>query len=87
MYQKAYNWATQVDVTFTSIHTLDKETFTNPKVSNFTIYNENAFSAEVYLEKNMTLIDRQKRQIVLHEMIYFVYYDGAYRVMHMQSVV
>lgn len=87
MYQKAYNWATQVDVTFTSIHTLDKETFTNPKVSNFTVYNENAFSAEVYLEKNMTLIDRQKRQIVLHEMIYFVYYDGAYRVMHMQSVV
>ena len=86
MYKRAYSWATGVDVTFTSIHTLDKETFTNEKVSNFTIYNENAFSVEVYLEKNMTLIDKQKKQDVLHDIFYYVYYDNAYRLVHMQTV-
>lgn len=86
IYQRAYNWATQVDITFTSNHTLDKETFTNTKVDNFTIYNENAFSAEVYLEKNMTLVDGQKKTDVLHDILYFVYYDGAYRLVHMKTV-
>ena len=86
LYKRAYSWGTGVDVTFTSIHTLDKEPFTNEKVSNFTIYNQNAFSCEVYLEKNMTLIDKQKRTDVLHEMLYFVYYDGAYRLVQMQTV-
>ena len=86
MYKRAYSWATQVDITFTSIHTLDKETFTNTKVSNYTIYNENAFSVEVYLEKNMTLIDGQKKKDVLHDIFYYVYYDGAYRLVHMKTV-
>lgn len=86
MYQRAYSWATNVDITFTSIHTLDKETFTNTKVSNWTVYNENAFSVEVYLEKNMTLIDGQKKKDVLHDIFYYVYYDEAYRLVHMKSV-
>ncbi|MBE6147922.1 MAG: hypothetical protein E7167_00205 [Firmicutes bacterium] len=86
MYQRAYSWATNVDITFTSIHTLDKDTFTNTKVSNWTVYNENAFSVEVYLEKNMTLIDGQKKKDVLHDIFYYVYYDGAYRLVHMKSV-
>ena len=86
MYNQAIAWATGVDVTFTSIHTLDKETWTNTKVSNFTVYNENAFSVEVYLEKNMTLVDGQKKKDVLHDVFYYVYYDGAYRLVHMQTV-
>ena len=85
MYTKAYNWATQVDIAFTSIHQLEKEIFTNEKTSNFTVYNENAFSVEVYLEKNM-IVNAQKKVDILHEMIYFVYYDGAYRVINMKSV-
>jgi len=86
MYKSAYSWATNVDITFTSIHTLDAETFTNTKVSNWTVYNENAFSVEVYLEKNMTLVDRQKKKDVLHDIFYYVYYDNAYRLVHMKSV-
>lgn len=85
LYQRAYAWATQVDITFTSLHTLDKETFTNTKVSNFTVYNENAFSVEVYLEKNMTLVNGEKRKDVLHEILYYVYHDGSYRVVSMKS--
>lgn len=86
IYQRAYNWGTQVDITFTSNHTLDRETFTNTKVDNFVVYNNNAFSAEVYLEKHMTLVDGQKKTDVLHDIMYFVYYDGAYRLVHMKTV-
>jgi len=86
MYKQAVAWATGVDVTFTSIHTLDKDTWTNTKVSNFTVYNKDAFSVEVYLEKNMTLVDGQKKKDVLHDVFYYVYYDGAYRLVHMQTV-
>ena len=86
MYKKAYAWATQIDIQFTSVHELDKETFTNEKVSNITVYNDKAFSVEVYLEKHMTLSDGQKKTDVLHDMFYYVYYDGAYRLMSMKSV-
>ncbi len=86
LYQKGYNWATQVDITFTSIHSLNS--MTNQKVSNITIYNENAFSAEVEVDKNMTIqgspvFDKTDK---FHELMYFVYYDGAYRVVNMTTI-
>ena len=84
MYKKAYNWAHGVDITFTSIHTLDS--FTNEKVSNFTIYNKYAFSVEVYLEKNMTLNRSGKRVDKMHDILYFVYYDGEFRLSKLQSI-
>lgn len=86
MYQRAYNWATQVDITFTSNHTLAKETFTNTKVSNFTVYNENTFSVQVYLEKNMVVGGYLKQVDKLHDIFYYTYYDGAYRLVKMVSV-
>lgn len=85
IYKRAYNWATGIDITFTSQHTLEKETFTNPKLSNFTIYNPNAFSVEVYLEKNMR-VSGKKIKDVLHEMFYFLYEDGAYRLVYAQTM-
>ena len=85
MYKKAYAWASNIDIQFTSIHTLDKEAFTNEKISNFTVYNASAFSCEIYFEKNMTLSDKQKKTDKLHEIFYFVYYDGAYRLVNMRS--
>ena len=85
-YKKAVSWATNVDITFTSRHTLDKETFTNVKVSDYTIYNENAFSVKIYLEKNMTLPNREKRVDKLNDIFYFAYIDGAYRLISMTSV-
>ena len=86
MYKRAYSWATNIDIQFTSVHELDKETFTGEKVSNITVYNDKAFSVEVYLEKHMTLSDGQKKTDVLHDMFYYVYYDDAYRLISMKSV-
>jgi hypothetical protein len=86
MYKRAYSWATQIDIQFTSIHTLDKEPFTNEKTSNITVYNDKAFSVEVYLEKHMTLNDGQKKTDTLHDIFYYVFYEDAYRLISMKSV-
>ena len=85
LYKRAYSWATNVDITFTSMHTLDKDTFTNVKMNGFTIYNENAFSVDIYLEKNMTLVNGEKRVDTLNDTFYYAYIDGAYRLITMKS--
>lgn len=85
LYKRAYSWATNVDITFTSMHTLDKDTFTNVKMNGFTVYNENAFSVDIYLEKNMTLVNGEKRVDTLNDAFYYAYIDGAYRLITMKS--
>lgn len=85
LYKRAYSWATNVDITFTSMHTFDKDTFTNVKMNGFTVYNENAFSVDIYLEKNMTLVNGEKRVDTLNDTFYYAYIDGAYRLITMKS--
>lgn len=85
LYKRAYSWAINVDITFTSMHTLDKDTFTNVKMNGFTVYNENAFSVDIYLEKNMTLVNGEKRVDTLNDTFYYAYIDGAYRLITMKS--
>lgn len=85
LYKRAYSWATNVDITFTSLHTLDKDTFTNVKMNGFTVYNENAFSVDIYLEKNMTLVNGEKRVDTLNDTFYYAYINGAYRLITMKS--
>lgn len=88
MWNYAYKWATNVDITFISKHVLDNPAFTNQKVSNYKIYNENAFSCEVYLEKNMIINKRNnnKLQDVMNERMYFAYYNGQWKLVNMQSI-
>lgn len=85
LYKRAYSWATNVDITFTSIHTLDSDTFTNVKVDNYIVYNENAFSVDIYLEKNMTLVNGEKRVDTINDTFYYAYIDGAYKVVSMKA--
>ena len=85
LYKRAYSWATNVDITFTSMHTLDKDTFTNVKMNGFTVYNENAFSVDIYLENNMTLVNGEKSVDTLNDTFYYAYIDGAYRLITMKS--
>ena len=77
LYDMAYKWATSVDITFTSKHTLKNPTFTNTKVSDFEVYGKNAFSCTVYLEKNMTIANGNDKVDVMHDKLYFVYYDDT----------
>ena len=85
MYEMAYGWATQVDITFVSNHSLKNPPFTNEEVKNFVIYNDDAFSVEVYLEKNM-VVRGEERKDIMHDRLYFVYYEGGYKLVDMKSI-
>ncbi len=74
MWNMAYSWATGVDITFVSRHTLKNPTFTNESVSDYIIYNENAFSCLVHLEKNM-IVSGQTKVDTINDRLYFIYLD------------
>lgn len=85
MYEYLHGWATQIDIHFVSNHRLKNPIFTNEEVKNFIIYNDNAFSCEVYLEKNMT-VNGKDRVDKMHDRLYFVYYDNSYKLVDMKSI-
>ena len=94
LYNYAYNWATNIDITFISNHTLKDPAFTNEEITNFEIYNEKAFSCEVYLDKNMRLARGTDLTDTMNEKMYFAYYDDtddntnnpSWKLVNMQSV-
>lgn len=85
MYEMAYGWSHQVDITFVSSHRLKNPVFTNESLKNFVIYNDLSFSCEVYLEKNMVVSGKDKVD-VMHDRLYFIYYEGSYKLVDMQSI-
>lgn len=86
MYQLAYDWATNVDITFVSRHYLKNPPFTNEGVKNCILYNENAFSCEVYFDKNMALYSGNTKVDTMHDRMYFVYYQGGYKLVDMEAI-
>lgn len=76
-YNMAFAWATSVDITFVSSHTLKNPTFTNTSLTDFVIYSDKAFSCSVYLEKNMRIANGNDKVDVMHDKLYFVYYDDT----------
>ena len=85
MYEYLHGWATQIDIHFVSNHRLKNPVFTNEEVKNFIIYNDNAFSCEVHLEKNM-IVNGTDRVDKMHDRLYFVYYNGGYKLVDMKSI-
>ncbi len=84
-YNQAYNWSRNVDRTFVSNHRLKNPVFTNEEIKNFIIYNDNAFSCEVYLEKNM-VVSGQDKQDIMHDRLYFIYYNDGYKLVNMEAI-
>lgn len=81
----AYRWATGIDIGFTSRHTLENPIFTNEEVKDFEIYNENAFSCDIYLEKNM-IVAGKKHQDIMHDRFYFIRINEEWKLVGMQAV-
>lgn len=61
LYQYAYNWATGVEITMISDHTLRKPTFTDESFTNFQAFGDNCFLCDVTLTQNMTLTKTGKK--------------------------
>lgn len=85
MYNMAYNWAHNVDITFVSRHTLKNPTFTNETIKDCIIYSEDAFSCVVHLEKNM-IVNGQDRVDTMNDRLFFVYYENGYKLVDMKAV-
>lgn len=85
MYKKAYNWAHNVDITFTSKHTLKNPPFSNIRIENFIIYGDSAFSCEVYLEKNMVVSGKNQTDI-MHDTLSFIKVNGEWKLMNIKGI-
>ncbi len=74
----AWQWATGIDITFTSSHTLKDPPFQVENVSNYVVYSENCFSCDIRLEKKLVLT-RTGEEVddVIHSTFYFVKYDST----------
>ncbi len=88
MDKMAYDWSHSIDITFTSRHTLKNPIWTNEKLTNFKIYSKDAFSCEVYTEKNMILTKTGEDRVdVMHDYLYFIKENGTWKLMNIKSVV
>lgn len=74
----AYQWATGIDITFTSSHTLKDPPFQVEEASNYVVYSENCFSCDIRLEKKLVLT-RTGEEVddVINSTFYFVKYDST----------
>ena len=74
----AYQWATNIDITFISDHIFRDPAFSKESVSNVVIFANNCFSCDIYFEKHMTLTRTGKAQDdIFHRQIFFVYIDDT----------
>lgn len=78
LYDVAYKWVTNIDITFTFAHKLKNPPFTEERVTNYVSYGENLFSCDIYFVKHMEdLKDRNEGEIedVMNSTFYFMQYD------------
>ena len=70
--EKAYKWATGIDITFTSIHTLDNPAFKNEVVTDYVRYSDKCFSCLIKFEKPMHLNSGKTVVDSMNSTFYFV---------------
>ena len=74
----AYQWATDVDITYISNHSLRDPAFTEESVKNIVLYGDNCFSCDIYFVKHIVLTKTGKfRDDIFNHRIYFVYIDDT----------
>lgn len=83
----AYNWATGVDITFTSVHTLDNPPFYGESVSGYVKYSDECFSCDVQLSKVMHLNSGDDVTDSMNCRFYYVLQDGIWYVADIQEII
>lgn len=76
-YDMARNYATSIDITFVSAHTLADSTFTGVVMDDFVQYNEDCYSCHIYFEKNMILKTGRDMTDITDSTFIFVNYDDT----------
>lgn len=74
----AYQWATNIDITFISDHVFRDPAFSKESVTNVVLYGDQCFSCDIYFEKHMTLTRTGKLQDdTFHRRMYFIHLDDT----------
>lgn len=76
-YKVAVEYATGVDIRFTSSHTLKDPAFTENTVTNFQWITEDCFSVDISFVKHMVLRTGKKVDDPMNDRFYFVKYDDT----------
>ena len=78
MYNYFSEWGKNVDITFTSAHTLLNPTFVDESVSGYIRYTEDCFSCDVKLTERMKLTRTGEiKESTINATLYFVKYDDT----------
>jgi len=86
MYQKAWAWATQVDITFVSGHTLKNPAFTDETATNIVKYSDDAISVDIHLVKHMHITRTgDDHDDVMDSTLYLIRYKDAWKVINMRG--
>lgn len=83
----ANKWATGVDITFTSVHTLDNPPFSEESVSGYVKYSDTCFSADVKLTKIMHLNSGTDVADTMNCRFYYIQKDGVWYVCDIQEII
>ena len=86
-YEDAWGWATKVDITFVSGHTLGNPPFTEESVSNVIKYGDDLISADVHLVKHMHITRTGvNHEDVMDSTICLVKYGGEWKVINIRGI-
>ncbi len=77
LYEKNWEFATSVDITFTSDHSLDNPPFNSEKVSEFVRFSDKCFSCKIEFNKPMYMTNGVNKIDSVNGTFYFVYYDDS----------
>ncbi len=83
LYKLAVNWASSIDITFVSGHTITS--WTNESVSNYIQYNDNFLSCDVTFDKNMN-VRGSSRVDSFRNRMYFGKINGAWYLLDMVTL-
>ena len=94
-YDVVKKYATGVDITFTSAHTLANPAFTDASVTNFSWITEECFSVDISFVKHMIVGSGKRVDDLMNDRFYFVKYDatndgidnGAWKIASMKEIV
>ncbi len=83
----AHKWATGVDITFTSVHTLDNPPFSEESVAGYVKYSDICFSVDVKLTKIMHLNSGADVTDTMNSRFYYIQKDGVWYVADIQEII
>lgn len=87
LYKHTVNYAYSNSLNYINAHSLSNPIFQNSKVGNVIKYNDNAYSVDVYIEKNLLLLDGKILVDPFNNTVYIGRYNNSWYIIGMKAIV